>query len=418
MKKYYYYFLMGLFLINLFFYFFNPEVDLSRNRINSISTSSKRILKELKNEEIEILFFSAISDDESSYVLSKIQTIFKQFKKYNPRMKCKVIDLDEHPNEILKYKEATYKSILIQVNDKILNIDFESYAKKQDEYLELDIENQIIGSLERLATRDNVIYYVDTHGEEFASEKLSHFRVLLGNMGYRFEEISLLEQELTHQTIFLFSPETDLAKEEIEALYEMVFRGNRIWIGFDLNKQEKQNQFLEFCDYLGFTIADDVLIDPVLDTGLIGRFFEHEITKSLSTTIKYITFPNAREMHYSENNILNFKNVVVSDEIVKNSINNFISNPLIISGDDGKSKILVSSGIDFLNNANLKDNKAFVLHLLDWLDPKVGLGIRKIKDQSTFVKTGKVQYSIAFTLMVILIPLGSYAAARWIKKRV
>jgi len=403
---------IALVVLNVLLYHFPLELDFSHNKLNSISKETKSMLKKIKfdkSQNVEVVYFSAITNNEvDMVVLNRIKNVFKQFKKYSKNITYKIIDLESDTDLIREYESIDKKSIYIKKNNKSIVIPFESYTFKVDNELIVDVENVLVNELEKLVNEKNYdVYYVANHGDGVMYNEFSNFNYLLTSRGFDLKEINLETQSLDDvKILYIISPTTDFTESEIKKLTKFLDNGGNLFITLSSNIQGQEDEFLNLrnmCSNYGLNISSDIIVDQIQDTKLIGVYAQTEELKRVEAMNKIVYMPFSRKLGINSNNKkYTYSAIMTSGELSNNHKKGY---PLIIEAKNNKSKILLSATDKLLDNNNITDNKVFVSYILNWInDFDVTDKIEPYIYKQYLTNPNKLKPSLVFGVIRIVIP--------------
>ena len=237
-------------LINFLAFKHPQQIDLTKNRNNTLSHQTIQVLESIKGP-IRVKIFAPKSD--SAHYLALIHLY--RYKKND--MEIEVIDPSLRPDLVKLYG--------IQKTGTIL---FEYREKKQlvTRTSELNITNALI----RLS-RKNIptLYLLTGHGEKRFQDKgpegFSELANILKKSTYAFEEIDLRSQRVipnNKDMVLIWGPRDDFMESELTVLKDFLRQGGGLLVGLDpdLNKDNVKG-LRKLLEKYNIVIKNDFVID-------------------------------------------------------------------------------------------------------------------------------------------------------------
>ncbi|MCM8766855.1 MAG: GldG family protein [Candidatus Omnitrophica bacterium] len=394
------------------------RIDLTKNKIYSISPQTKKIIKNL-NRPIEIIIFYKDRINE------KTKEIFEQYKSNSKFINYRFVDLDREILLAKKYGITSYDTILIISGDKYEKI----YSPD---------EKNITSTILKLTKEEKKkIYFTIGHGEKRLDEKLSVLKEKLEQENYIIGETLILRDGIPEDCdiLVICGPEIDFVDKEIEEINIFINKGKRILLFLEPGNFTVIKNFLYS---YGIKIDNDIVIDlasrrflgdPL--SPLIIDYPYHEITKEISNSA--CIFSSVRSVSLKENLQPEIKGDILAKtssaswaeknlkEIEKGKVKydeNDEKGPIPVAvivekeikenEQIKKSYIAVFGDSDFISDKmiNFSVNKDLVLNTINYLaEEDVLISIREKKEENQPLILTEKAGKFLFFLPVVIIPI-------------
>ncbi len=317
-KKFSETFIYGILLLFIFalgnylLYQFPTQFDFTKDKINSISEQSVKVLQKI-NEPIEIKVF------QTKQKSLNITALLELYRLENSNISYEVIDPDLNPGQLKSYGIKNPGTVYLSQNDRF---------EKVTEYTEKSITNALL----RLTQKSQVKILIPAgHRERIFQDSepkgLSRLANLLKDEGFLIEEINLLElseipfSSPNNQILMILGPRLGYVEKEVESISSYLQKGGAAVLALDpqLRGDIFENIRDAFAKYRGLTIANDLVVDSVKtirESGgsipVVNSFSEnHPITSDLKDNIIFPLVSSVQIEQRSE-----FK----SDQLAKTSL--------------------------------------------------------------------------------------------------
>ncbi|MCX7917570.1 MAG: GldG family protein [bacterium] len=406
------------------------RIDLTKEKIHSISPQTKKIIKELKQPiEIFVFYKEKIGD--------KTKEILEQYKSNSKYISYKFVDLDREILIAKKYGITSYDTILIKCGENYEKI----YSPE---------EKEITSAIVKLTKPEKKkIYFTIGHGERRIEERLTLLKKYLEEENYILSETLILRDGIPQDCdiLIICGPEIDFVDREIEEISNFIEKGKRVLFLLEVGNFPKISRFLES---YGVKIENDIIIDLASKrflgdplSPLIMDYPYHQITKDFANYA--CIFSSVRSVKLIENLPSDIKGDVLAKtssaswaeknikEIEKGKVKydtNDEKGPISIAiivekekkeGDETKKiRIGVFGDSDFATDKfiNLSGNKDFIMNTINYLaEEDVLISIRSKEKENQFLFLSEKSGKFLFFLSVVIIPVliiifGSYVTIR------
>lgn len=412
-----------LVLVNLISNRHYKRIDLTKNKIYSLSPQTKNIIKNLK-VPVEIIGFYKETSEERK----KAEDIFQQYKANSKNISYKFIDPDREPLIVKKYGITTYDTILIKCGEKYEKI----YSPE---------EKEITSAILKL-TKDEKkkIYFTKGHGEKdingYGQKGLSELKKYLEEENYIVREVLILREGIPEDCdiLVICGPETDFIDKEIEGIKNYIEKGKRLLVFLEPGNYPLIENLLS--DY-GIETGKDMVIDLASRrflgdalSPIIMDYPYHQITKdfnlaSIFSTVRSIELKEnlpsgikgdilakTSSASWAEKNMREIEkgNVKFDKEDESGPISVAVSIEKEIKEQDktGKARIAVFGDSDFVSDKfiNLSGNKDFVLNTIGYLaEEEILISIREKKEENQPLILSQKAGKFIFFFPVVVVPV-------------
>lgn len=361
---------------------FNHRWDFTKEKIYSLSDSTRNLLKELEGSTIEALAFYPHEDAARA----ELEVFFKECQLLHPRFKYAFYDPDRQPRLAEQYHVKEFYTVIVRTEnrqEKILSPSEEGFAN----------------ALLRLANPRTIpICFVTGHGEAPLSHEgrngLRFFRELLEGNNNSVHEIILARDKVPAicQVLVVAGPHRELDTEELNLLKDAFKQGKGIFFLLDPMDAGTGKSFQLFMKEFGVVLGQDVIVDKM--SRMVGGDFlvplvsqylsEHPITAEFRLPT---FFPVARSIQpstdsaegievmplamsgsgsWAETNLALLEEGKAAFE-VEGDIMGPIS--LAVAAQQAEGRMVVVGDSDFITNTylNLSGNRILALNMIQWL---------------------------------------------------
>jgi ABC-type uncharacterized transport system involved in gliding motility auxiliary subunit len=420
---------------------FSYQVDLTKNKVFSLSDQSIKVLKNLKTK-VEVIGFFNVGAPERNFV----SDILERFNHYSKNIDYKLVDADSDPTLAKEY-EVTNGSVIVQS---------EKNKTKVNEFTEADFTNAIIQVTKK---HEKYIYFVKGHGEAGLDDEnengLSFIKKYIGNEGYNIKEISLNQSDQIPNdcaVLIIMGPKNKFESDEVLKIEQYLNKGGSAFFGLEPNIERAQGKLTqvgldELLSKFGLSLDDDIILfEPQLPEflqKLVGRqvkpqvvvdsYESHPITnefnkktvfrfaRSIKKTSKEDSNIRVRELiktgaegFWGETDIMG----LISNKTEKNKSD--LPGPLTIAYAierdtkpdekdklNNESRIVVFGNASFISNTLITgtSNADLFLNTLNWQTGEVErISIRPKQIQASSITWTREEASTIFYVSVLVIP--------------
>lgn len=270
--------------------------DITLNTSNSLEPASVTVLREMTGP-VDITVYATERDARLGDIRKLIREFVSLYQRYKPDLALTFIDPEKEPEQA--------RAAGIQLNGEMVV----SYAGRSEHLTQLN-EQVLTATLLRLAhTRDQVVMYLDGHGERRLDGVANHdlgelFGAKLKQNGFRIASLNLaLAQEVPDNTrvLVVTQPQAALMPGETDKLLRYVERGgNLLW----LVDAEPLRGLEPLAERLDLLLPPGVVIDPSaaemnapVTWSLGAAYPPHPVTRDFNLIT---AFPSARPLTWNE----------------------------------------------------------------------------------------------------------------------
>ncbi|WP_242835598.1 GldG family protein [Ruminiclostridium josui] len=391
-------------VINLLVGMGNFRMDLTADKLYSLSDQSKDIIKKIKKEvTIYGLFDNGTIPGGSEY--REITDLVNEYK--NLGIKVKYVDPDKDPGTITsldpqKTLGLSKGDFVVKSGNKVKKLEAqELYGMSNQQYggRTYSAEPLITGAIKFVASDVTpVAYFVEGHNELSLKEDLNQVSKILQSNNLEVKSLSLLTEKSVPddcQLLVFASPQKDLTDEEKIKLDAYIKKNGKAIFMFDsLESSDKLTNFEESLNYFNIGINYDKVKEndsnrhlPNDDYALIGSLEENEINQAFSGANYPVFMPDSRSISILKNQkdwltntqLITTTNKAESTDIVGGKTNKGPFNLAVAAEISGGSKILVFGNSKFLSDRALASQYGtyfqygtnyFLTTVVNWMQDK------------------------------------------------
>jgi ABC-2 type transport system permease protein len=433
------------------------KIDLSQNKLYSLSAQTVGMLKKLDREVTIYALYPAGRENKT------IVEVLRKYHDNSKRVSLKLLDPDKNPGFVKKYAGAGETPavggiiVISGNNSKVIKESdlYNTYLNQQTmekQIVSLAVEQRVTGAISYVTGNLStpVLYQLQGHGE---AELGSDAQKQLEMDNYSIKSVNLVTQPLPSEAAILMlnSPQQDLTAAEAEKVREFLAGQGRAIFLIDYTKTELPNLQSLLTSY-GINIEHHIIVEgdnnrhvgnPLL---LLPELESHPITKPLISNQMPVLVPVAQSIK-----LLDVKKRTVAitpllstskqawGKIDVNSLNqekeaNDPQGPFNIAvavtdrpeaeKDESKgAKIVIVANARFISpeyTAQVPGNAGFLTNSLNWLHSRdVALSIQPKSLLSYRLNLNAFQILIYSGIVVILIPLALFITGLivWMRRR-
>ncbi len=390
-------------VVNLLVGMGNFRVDLTADKLYSLSDQSKDIVKKVKKEvTIFGLFDNATIPGGSEY--REITNLVNEYKALG--VKVKYVDPDKDPGTITsldpqKTLGLTKGDFVVKSGNKVRRLEAqELYGQANQQYGRMYSAEPLITGAIKFVSSDvtPVAYFVEGHNEVSLKEDLTQVSKILQSNNLEVKSLSLLTEKSVpddcHLLVFA-SPQKDLTDEEKIKLDAYVKKnGNAIFMFDSLESSDKLTNFEDSLNYFNIGINYDKVKEndsdkhlPNDDYALIAGLQDNEINKAFSGQNYPVFMPDSRSINILQNQkdwltntqLITTTNKAESTDIIGGKTHKGPFNLAVASEIKGGSKVLVFGNSKFLSDKALTSQYGtyfqygtnyFLTTVVNWMQDK------------------------------------------------
>lgn len=209
-----------------------PQIDLSKNKIYTLSDASKDAVK---NIEQETMIYVYGVDEKSSFY-----DLLKQYNDVNQNIKYKIINEATDLDMVQEYELSSgYQIVIIKSNEseKVIDVANDFMTTDYTTYSQVDITEQVLTNSILALVEENKpkVYFLKGHNEVTA-DYLTTLQYFLTNEAYETADLNITTQGNVPEdcdVLAILSPTTDLFESEVQPLKDYIARGGKIFFAND-----------------------------------------------------------------------------------------------------------------------------------------------------------------------------------------
>jgi len=432
-------------MLNYISYQHYYQVDITKNKRFSLSSQTKKVLKQFKGKLRFVLF-----EKKGSLVQEDAKTLFRQYAYLKPSIKIRHLDVDQNPDVAKKYGVKIQGTLVI-------------LSGKRTQKVESVTERGITNALLKL-TQNNVknIYFVEGHGERGLDvterDGFKEVRKALEEQTYKVKKFNFFERPsvpIDCSVLVIAGPQKEYLPEEIQAIDDYLNRGGRCLFMLDPHA----GAFSKYLnDNWGIIPGDDIIVDRMgkLMGGnelspVVMAYGDHDITRdfryytffplSRSITIKskddvkYFSLAVTTPASWAETDYKKDTYEYTEGKDIKGPVSLVLAaKKTVLLGDNNKSQkgktlpkeaeIVVVGDSDFATNTNISvsqmGNKDFLLNIISWLSDQGELiSIRPRENLVGELTVTADQAALVWLIVIIILPSVWIikGVVEWVKRR-
>jgi ABC-type uncharacterized transport system involved in gliding motility auxiliary subunit len=428
-------FILILCAVNYISSLHHTRMDLTSEKVFSLSSQSINVVKDLKKPLKIYGFFQGGQNPQA-------HELYDMYAYASPKVTYEMVDPDQHPELAERFKVSVMGTTHLQYGGD------EGDGSNVTELSEEALTNAIVRVS---SSTKKVIAFLDGHGEgdidsNDAADGWGSLRKDLEGEGYEVRKLLLATQAKVPDDINLVvvaGPVKPLLPHEIDALNDYMKRGGRMMVTLRPPRPDQpidESALIKFLGDWGVTVDNDIIVDQVVrlfagpELGLnplVQTYGDHPITKNFT---QRTVFPMARSIGVESK----LPTGVTVTALAKTSDTSWgetdldllfrqqkaqldakdIRGPLTVAeaveGDleemktgKGEARMVVIGSTDFADNQNSTTfyNRDFFVNSTDWLSGEENqISIRPRSLRSSRFRLTVDQFAIVFALSVLLLP--------------
>lgn len=330
--------ILAVIAVNMLVTWKDYSVDVTSEKIYSLSDQTKSILKSL-DQEVIFYVINSESDSNSSY-----KKIWNEYKKNSSKIKIEYKDPELYPNFTDTYVDSSESvsadSVIVVCGDKFRYIssnDYVNYSYGMDySYTadSLELESLLTEAVNYVVSDETpLVYTLGGHSEkDFTTSITSNFE----RDNYEVKSLNLLSQGTVPDDcsiLVINGPEKDISDDEKTEISAYLENGGKIYIFLDAGVDELKNLYALMEEYnVGVTKGVVVETDSNMYTQypiwLLPNIESAEATSAQYDSNVYVMAPSAKGL-----------TDLSPEEESEEEENNLTVTPLLTTSDGAYSKV-------------------------------------------------------------------------------
>ena len=404
--------------VNIFVTSKNYTVDVTANKIYSLSKQTKKILKGL-DKEVTIYVIDKESSVNSSYA-----QVWKEYKKNSTKVKFVYKDPDLYPNFTKKYtdssEEVANDSMIIKCGKKYRYVsanDYVSYSYGSDYSYSADslqLESLTTEAINYVVSDSTpVIYTLSGHSEQsFDTSVTSSFE----GDNYSVKTLNLLtEQRVPDDCSILLinGAQKDITKDELKMIKKYMKNGGKMYVFLDAKVENLTNLYSLLKSYnvepqKGVVVETDASKYTQYPIYLLPTIESSDATSAQYNSNIYILAPSAKGL---------------KDITEKNDISGPFNISVAVSDSTGGRMIVTGCTnmlLQDIDQAVSGANTDFVLNGVNYLaeqKSKISIRAKSLKTENAVVPAFNQKATLIMTVFVIPLVILAIGIGIVIKRR-
>ena len=270
-----------------------PEIDVTDNKIYTLSDASKEAVKNIK-QDVKVYIYGL---DESDTIVSFV----KQYTRENERITYEILTEEKNLAKVQEFDlKSGYQIIVLETADssKIIDTSYEFYSYDYTTGQEVDLTEQVLTNSLLAITAENKpkVYFTTGHEEYDLTSELSVLSTYLTNESYSAEPVNLMTTGNVPDDcnlLVIMSPIKDFLETEVNAVLDYINKGGDLIITSDVgNLNESYANLTKIYDAYGVTMENKGYIYEADSTKAAANYpniFTPEVSSSNDITADIYT---------------------------------------------------------------------------------------------------------------------------------
>jgi ABC-type uncharacterized transport system involved in gliding motility auxiliary subunit len=238
--------IIGLVLLNLIVQQFSPQVDLTQNKLFSLSEQTLKVLEEIKSP---VTIYGLWEPGKET---KQVKEVLDKYTERNKNIRLEVVDPDKNPGFVAKYdkeKKGIEKGALIVEGEKgfklipqidLYEINWMNFQNPQ--ITGFSIEKRVTGALLYVTSGVTpVIYDVIGHREKPLFDL--QLKPIIERENFTYRQLNLLQSDVPEDAglLVINTPKQDLSPGEADRIRSYLEKGGRLLVMADFQSSELPN---------------------------------------------------------------------------------------------------------------------------------------------------------------------------------
>jgi len=237
---------LGLMLLNLIIQQFSPQVDLTRNKLFSLSEQTTKVLEGIKSP---VTIYALWEPGKES---RQVKEVLEKYVAKNKNIRLEILDPDKNPGLIAKYdktRKGIEKGSLIIEGEKgfkvipqvdLYEINWMNF--QNPEITGFSVEKRVTGTLLYVTSGTTPVVYDLTGHKEKALFDLQ-MKPVIERENFTYKQLNLLQSEVPEDAglLVINSPKQDLTPAERDRILSYLQKGGRLLVMADFQSGDPKN---------------------------------------------------------------------------------------------------------------------------------------------------------------------------------
>lgn len=427
-------------VINYLSWKIGSKLDVTRERLHSVSDQTIKVLNGL-DKDIEVLaFFKDVGLDRLEF-----RELMGEYTGRSNRIKFRFIDADKEPGVARKYEIDEYGTVVLSSDDREIKV---KVSDPISGTIKNNTEQELTNALIKLSSdRKKGVYFLVGHGERDINNNsdaggLGKLKRTLEEEGYEVGELLLLRESIIpskNSILIIASPAKPLSEKELGDIKKYLDEGGRAVF---LIEPRMGGDLVSLLKDYGIEVENDIVIDPsskVVGGGdvapIVAQYPNHGITDNFRLAT---IFPFSRSINVTSKDNVTNKLIANTSQFSWSERNLSLFDQGIAQQDDGdkpgplgvaevseigeKSKVAVFGSADFVSNRffGFSGNSDLFLNTVHWIVGDENLiSIRPKVAEGGKLTITQNQLTVIFMVTVVLLPaiVLFTGVGVWLKRR-
>lgn len=427
-------------VINYLSWKIGSKLDVTRERLHSVSDQTIKVLNGL-DKDIEVLaFFKDVGLDKLEF-----RELMGEYTGRSNRIKFRFIDADKEPGVARKYEIDEYGTVVLSSDDREIKV---KVSDPISGTIKNNTEQELTNALIKLSSdKEKGVYFLVGHGERDINNNsdaggLGKLKRTLEEEGYEVGELLLLRESIIpskNSILIIASPAKPLSEKELGDIKKYLDEGGRAVF---LIEPRMGGDLVSLLKDYGIEVENDIVIDPsskVVGGGdvapIVAQYPNHGITDNFRLAT---IFPFSRSINVTSKDNVTNKLIANTSQFSWSERNLSLFDQGIAQQDDGdkpgplgvaevseigeKSKVAVFGSADFVSNRffGFSGNSDLFLNTVHWIVGDENLiSIRPKVAEGGKLTITQNQLTVIFMVTVVLLPaiVLFTGVGVWLKRR-
>lgn len=321
--------LLAAVVINAAAFRFNVSVDLTRNKLFSLSEPTLAAIKELNRQPNQVAVYGFFSSRDGNREL--IADLLQEFKKRSGKLSYQMIDPYKNPVQAKQFQIQELGTLVFVMGGKQIKVLARDIFTQNESGANVFAGEPAISRTiyQLLDAETQSIYLLTGHGEKKAERAVDYLK----GAGYRAQELDLMKQAAIPEDCAMLTingPRADLTAPEAKLIEDYLGQGGRLllFLDFPPRKADLPN-LARLTNQWGIDFEDGIVIElerrTVFDYATIIPFYmDHGITRKLFESGINLIFPVNRAL----SKVKGYAGDARVEEILQSSKNSWVeTNP-------------------------------------------------------------------------------------------
>lgn len=442
-----------LIVVNLVSTKLNVKVDLTKNKLFTLSSETYTVLNKTK-QDVTIYAFYQTGQEEST-----IMNILNQYPKHSKHITVKTIDPVKNPAYTVQFSKAgdtiASGTIVVQCGTKfkVLNqSDYLNTDSNSGSVSSIGVEQSITGAIVYATTGKTIkVYNLTGHNETALNTLNPSIASQLKSENFTVSDLNLVPSDAKIEdgsVLLVVSPKVDLSIDEAAKIKTFLKNGGKAVFLMDVVKGSMPN-FDDIFKYYGVKADNAIAVEgdsqhavqyPIY---LLPDMQDNDIVNAIKQKNLPIIMPQVRPIETLKNN----RSGVKITSLLKSTNNSWaktnldtttvekesgdLTGPFDLAdviteevGDNKQTKIVVTGTSYFLNqtiaSASKGGNLDFFMSSLNAMGDKnsnISIAPKSLSQDS--ITINQLQFVVCAVIVVVLIPvvIGGIGVAVWLRRR-